>query len=53
MIYYAIEDESILSDKYLQMIDVLLDEDAAYWIDTNPGVMTLLSDSNLTQATVD
>ena len=30
MIYYAIENESILSDKYLQMIDVFFDENAAY-----------------------
>ena len=52
MVYYTIEDESILSDKYLQMIDVLLDEDAAYWIDINPEVMALLSDSNPTQAMV-
>ena len=52
MIYYAVKNESISSDKYLQMIDVLLDEDAAYWIDINPEVMTLLSDSNPTQATV-
>ena len=52
MAYYAVKNESILPDKYLQMIDVLLDEDAAYWIDINSGVMTLLSDSNPTQATV-
>ena len=53
MAYYAIEDGSIPPGKYLQMVDVLLDGDAAYWIDTNPGVMALLSDSNPTQATVD
>ena len=53
MAYYAVKDESILPDKYLQMVNVLLDEDAAYWIDTNPGVMALLSDSNPTQAMID
>ena len=52
MIYYTVKNGSISSDKYLQMIDVLLDEDAAYWIDINPEVMALLSDSNPTQAMV-
>src|SRR5437773_1144974 len=53
MAYYAVKNGSISPDKYLQMVDVLLGEDAAYWVDTNPGVMALLSDSNPTQATVD
>ena len=30
MISYAVEDGSILPDKYLQMIDILLSGDAAY-----------------------
>ena len=53
MVYYAIEDGSIPPDKYLQMVDLLLDGDAAYWIGTNFGIMALLSDSNPTQVMID
>ena len=30
MAYYATEDGSISPDKYLQMVDILIDNDAAY-----------------------
>ena len=39
--------------KYLQTLDILLTENAAYWAETDSDIVTLLTEANHTQITVD